>query len=122
MFAFFSSALIHDHLEKKISIGDLPDIFLNFMLDVEIIDKGKEDDKASKAYDILSVIMILLSVSFILVETFPISASLHQFLYVFEVIIAVFFAVEYILRVWTAPMEFSGLRPDKARMRYIFSF
>ena len=88
----------------------------------EIIDKGKEDDKASKAYDILSVIMILLSVSFILVETFPISASLHQFLYVFEVIIAVFFAVEYILRVWTAPMEFSGLRPDKARMRYIFSF
>ena len=41
MFTFFSSALIHDHLEKKISIGDLPDIFLNFMLYVEIIDKGK---------------------------------------------------------------------------------
>ena len=42
MFTFFSSALICDHMEKKISIGDLPDIFLNFLLDVEIVDKGKK--------------------------------------------------------------------------------
>lgn len=88
----------------------------------EIIDKGRADDKASKVYDSVSVIMILLSVSFILVETFPISAQLHRFLYIFEVIIACFFAVEYVLRVWTAPMEYPDLRPDKARMRYIFSF
>ncbi len=88
----------------------------------EIIDKGKEGDKVSKIYDITSIVLILLSVSFILVETFPISHKVHLFLYIFEVAIASFFAVEYVLRVWTAPMEFPFLRPDKARMRYIFSF
>lgn len=88
----------------------------------EIIDKGQDDDKVSKVYDIVSVILILLSVSFIFLETFPISVQLHQFLYVFEVIIAIFFAIEYVLRVWTAPMDYPEMRPDKARMRYIFSF
>ena len=88
----------------------------------EIIDKGEADDKVSKVYDIVSVVMILLSVSFILLETFPISEQLHRFIYVFEVIIAIFFAIEYVLRVWTAPMDYPEMRPDKARMRYIFSF
>lgn len=88
----------------------------------EIIDKGEENDRASRIYDTVSVILIMLSVSFILVETFPIPPLLHDFLYVFEVIIAVFFAVEYVLRVWTAPIDFPDVRPDKARMRYIFSF
>lgn len=88
----------------------------------EIIDKGEENDKLSKAYDILSVVLILLSVSFILVETFPIPDVLHKCLYVFELVIAVFFAVEYVLRVWTAPLDYPDMRPDKARMKYIFSF
>lgn len=88
----------------------------------EIIDKGEEHDKLSKAYDIISVVLIILSVSFILVETFPIPEALHQCLYVFEVVIAVFFAVEYVMRVWTAPLDYPELRPDKARMKYIFSF
>lgn len=88
----------------------------------EIIDKGEEGDKVSKVYDIASVILILLSVSSILIETFPISEGFHQFLHTFEVTVAIFFAVEYVLRVWTAPMDYPEMRPDKARMRYIFSF
>ena len=88
----------------------------------EIIDKGEAHDRASKIYDIVSVVLILTSVFFILLETFPFSERLHNFLYAFEVAIAVFFAVEYVLRVWTAPMDHPELRPDKARMRYIFSF
>lgn len=88
----------------------------------EIIDKSHEHDRVSKVYDIVSVILILLSVAFILVETFPIPPLAHKLLYIFEVTIAVFFTVEYVLRVWTAPMDYPELRPDKARMRYIFSF
>ena len=88
----------------------------------EIIDKGEDDDKASKIYDTVSVLMILLSVSFILIETFQIPILIHKFLFVFEVIIAILFAVEYVLRVWTAPIEYPDVRPDKARMMYIFSF
>ena len=88
----------------------------------EIIDKSEEGDVASKIYDIASVLLILLSVSFILVETFPLSAGWYRFIHISEVIIAVFFAVEYVLRIWTAPMDDPDLRPDKARMKYIFSF
>lgn len=88
----------------------------------QIIDKGTGNDKVSKIYDIVSVVLILLSVSFILLETFPIGQQVHRFLYIFEVGIASFFTVEYVLRVWTAPMEYPEMRPDKARMHYIFSF
>ncbi len=87
----------------------------------EIIDKGKEGDVISKIFDITSVTLILLSVSFILVETFPIPELVHRMIYYFEMTIACFFAVEYVLRVWTAPLDFPSLRPDKARMKYIFS-
>ena len=88
----------------------------------EIIDKGKEGDKISKVYDIVSVILIIISVSFILVETFPLPEIVHKILLIFEITIAILFAVEYILRVWTAPLDYPELRPDKARMKYIFSF
>lgn len=88
----------------------------------EIIDKGTEGDKLSQAYDILSVVLVLLSVTFVIVGTFPIPESAHLFLCCFEVVIACFFALEYILRVWTAPMDEPDIRSDKARMHYIFSF
>ena len=88
----------------------------------QIIDKGVEGDKVSKVYDIVSVVLIIMSVSFILVETFPIPAAVHNFLFIFEVVIASLFAIEYVLRVWTAPADYPDMRPDKARMKYIFSF
>ena len=88
----------------------------------EIIDKGRDGDVVSKIFDITSVILIFLSVSFVLIETFPISDALHQTIYICELVIASLFSVEYVLRVWTAPIDYPDLRPDKARMRYIFSF
>ncbi len=88
----------------------------------EVLDKGMEGDVLSKIYDITSVILIIVSVSFVLLETFPVGEAIHSFLYIFEVAIAIFFTVEYILRVWTAPLDYPELRPDKARMKYIFSF
>lgn len=88
----------------------------------EIIDKGKEGDVVSKIFDITSVVLIIVSVSFVIVETFPLPEPVHQAIYVFELVIACLFAVEYVLRVWTAPIDYPNLRPDKARMKYIFSF
>ena len=106
-----SSDKTHEKMEKvKIRVN-------------EIIDKGHEGDVVSKVYDIISVTLVLLSVSFLLVETFPIPDIVHEILYILEIIIAVVFAVEYVLRVWTAPLEYPHIkRPDKARMKYIFSF
>lgn len=88
----------------------------------EIIDKGSGGDKLSMVYDITSIILILLSVSSILIETFPLTAFWKEIIHGFEVFTAVFFAIEYVLRVWTAPMDDPDMRPDKARMKYIFSF
>ncbi len=88
----------------------------------EILNKGKEGDIVSKIYDIASVVLIITSVSCILLETFPIPHSIHTAIYFFEVGIAIFFTVEYVLRVWVAPIDYPEVRPDKARMRYIFSF
>ena len=88
----------------------------------EIIDKGEEGDIPSKIYDVVSVVLIFLSIAFILLETFAIPVWLHKTLFVFEIIIASIFAVEYLLRIWTAPLDYPDLRPDKARMTYVFSF
>lgn len=88
----------------------------------QIIDKSEEGDIISKIYDIVSVILIILSVSFILVETFPLPDIVHKILLIFEIAIAIIFSIEYILRVWTAPLDYPEIRPDKARMKYIFSF
>ena len=88
----------------------------------EIIDKGKEGDIPSKIFDVTSVILIFLSVFFVLVETFPLPDAAHRAIYLFEIVIACLFAIEYVLRVWTAPLDYPELRPDKARMKYIFSF
>ena len=88
----------------------------------EIIDKGKEGDVVSKIYDVTAVVLIILSVSFVLLETFPIPEVVHNYMYIFELVIASLFAIEYVLRVWTAPIDYPQMRPDKARMAYIFSF
>ena len=88
----------------------------------EVIDKGQEGDIPSKIFDIASVILIFLSVSFVLVETFPLPEIVQRSIYIFEVVIACLFSIEYVLRVWTAPLDMPELRPDKARMKYIFSF
>jgi len=89
---------------------------------LEIIDKGKEKDIASKIYDGVSVVLIIFSVAVILLETFTLTPAIHRALYIFELVLAVIFSLEYVLRVWVAPLEYPELRPDKARMRYIFSF
>lgn len=88
----------------------------------DIITKDDGDDVLSKIYDIVSVVLILISVSFIALETFNLPGGVSIALHWFEIVIACLFALEYIVRVWTAPIEYPTLKPDKARMKYIFSF
>ncbi len=88
----------------------------------QIIDKAEAGDIPSKIFDYTITILIVISVSFIFVETFPLTPGIHQAISVAEMVIAGIFAVEYVLRVWTAPLDDPDMRPDKARMKYIFSF
>jgi len=88
----------------------------------DVITKDDNGDVISKIYDIVSVTLIMISVAFIALETFALPVGIKNALHWFEVVIACLFALEYIVRVWTAPLEYPTLRPDKARMKYIFSF
>ena len=88
----------------------------------DIITKDTSGDKLSKIYDIFSVTLIFLSVGFIVTDTFTFNDMVHNILIYSEIVIACFFLLEYIVRIWLAPYEYPNLRPDKARVKYIFSF
>ena len=88
----------------------------------EIIYRDEHGDKLSIAYDVLSVIIILLSISTIILDTFPFPATVKRVIYVSEIVFTIFFVTDYILRVWTADYEYPDSDKDHAKMRYIFSF
>lgn len=87
----------------------------------EIIFKDEKGDKLSKAYDIVSIIIILLSVATIVLDTFTFPETVTNVIFYSEVVFTVFFAIDYILRVWTAEFEYPETDPSHAKMKYIFS-
>lgn len=88
----------------------------------EIVTKDTTGDKLSKTYDIFSFSIIVLSVVLLVLDTFDFSDGFENALYIIEIVIASLFALEYLVRVWIAPLDHPDMRPDKARMKYIFSF
>ena len=88
----------------------------------EIIYKDESGDKISKAYDIISIIIIILSVCTIVLDTFDFDPEVERAFLICEIVFTVFFAVEYVLRVWTADYEYPEVDKDHAKMKYIFSF
>lgn len=87
-----------------------------------ILSQSNEGDKLALIYDIITILLIAISVVFIILETFPVPDNIRNGMHVFEYAIASFFALEYIMRVWIAPLDYPNKTPDKARMAYIFSF
>lgn len=88
----------------------------------EIIYKDKTGDTLSIIYDVISIIIILLSVCTIVLDTFRFSYEVKKAIYISELVFAAFFAVDYVLRVWTADYEYPELDKEHARMKHIFSF
>ena len=88
----------------------------------EIIAKDEKGDVASKIYDIFSVIIILLSVTIVILDSFEFPDQVEKTLFICEVVFTVFFAIEYVARVWTADYAYPDVDKDHAKMKYIFSF
>ena len=88
----------------------------------QVINRHEKGDRLSLFYDILSVFLIVLSVSFIIIESFHVSHTVHSLIYSAELFIAVFFSIEYVLRIWVSPLEYHYLDHDRARVQYLFSF
>jgi len=89
----------------------------------DIIEVGSKYDFPSRAYDIVSTLLLLINVTVTMMYTFD---SMEQrygpLLLTLEAITVAFFAVDYALRVWSAP----ALRPNapalRATWKYVISF
>lgn len=89
----------------------------------QIIEKAGPNDYASRTFDIFIISLILLNVAAVIAYSYPAARELHRGLFdLFELISIVVFTIEYLLRIWTAPLKYPHLRPPNAIVRYIFSF
>ena len=87
-----------------------------------MVDVGFVEDGISRAYDILNLSVIVLNLAVSIALTFAEArAACEGVLLAIEAITIAFFAVDYILRVWTADILFPGLSRPRAILKYIFS-
>ena len=89
----------------------------------EIVEAGAADDFVSRTYDVLSTLILLINVVVTILYTFD-SAELRfgkELLFI-EALTVAFFAVDYCLRLWTAPFIRPNLNPGRATWKYFISF
>ena len=88
----------------------------------QIISIGSREDLPSLAFDIVIVLTIFANISVMLLGTFERFDCYSTEFRAVEFVTMAFFAVEYILRIWTAELLYDGLSPAKARLRFLVSF
>ncbi len=84
---------------------------------------GYNETGITRGYDILSFVLIILNVIGSIMFTFD-YCELHYAtaLHWIEAVTVAFFAIDYVLRLWTAPLLFPQERTAKAVAKYVFSF
>jgi len=89
----------------------------------EIIEVGNDLDWISRGYDYAYVFTVLLNLTASILYTFAdIREKYGTELFLVEIITAVFFAAEYILRVFTSRFLYPELTEKHALRKYVFSF
>lgn len=84
---------------------------------------GDTQEYFSRAYDIISMLAVVINVAAVVLYTFDrMEYSCGPLLLTIEAVTVAFFAIDYALRVWSAYFTFPGLTETKAAMKYIFSF
>ena len=89
----------------------------------EILEAGASTDFVSRFYDVFSTLMTLVNIGVTVLYTFD-SMELHHgstLLFV-EATTVAFFAAEYLLRLWTAPVLYPGVSQWSAVRKYAGSF
>lgn len=87
----------------------------------EIVEPDKGDSLASRVFDGMITLLILLSVVIVFVGTFDLPSTTLKVLYVIEGIASVVFTIEYCLRILTADFCYPEGGVFWSRVRYIFS-
>ncbi|MBQ8063402.1 MAG: ion transporter [Clostridia bacterium] len=88
-----------------------------------MVEVGYNDRGITRGYDVLSFILIILNVIASILFTFDYT-ELHYgtLLHWVEAVSVAFFAIDYVLRIWTAPLLFPQDRTRTAIRKYMFSF
>ncbi len=87
----------------------------------EIINKAEDGDLASRIFDWVIMVLILLSILSIILESFAgLYVRWYSLFKIFEAVTVTVFTAEYLLRIWTADL----LYPDAGhpRIKYFFSW
>ena len=87
-----------------------------------IIQVGNLSDFPSRAYDISLVIAVAVNIFIAIFDTFEQVAPYEGIIWAVECVTVVFFAIDYILRIWTADYLYENMSPGKARLKFIFSW
>ena len=89
----------------------------------QIIEVGNDLDFTSRAYDFANALAIVLNLAVSIMYTFShIQAQYGNWLILAEEITVAFFAVDYVLRLWTARFLYPGYREIRAVRKYALSF
>ena len=89
----------------------------------EIVEAGAANDPVSRTYDIVSTLILLINVAVTILYTFDKAEALYgDALLLIEAVTVAFFAVDYGLRLWTAPFVRPNLSEGRAVWKYAVSF
>lgn len=88
----------------------------------DIIQIGQREDLPSRIFDIFIVIVIILNILVMFMDTFDRFEKYSSILGILEVITMLIFAVEYVLRIWTAEYLYPGCSKFHAVLKFLFSF
>ncbi len=88
----------------------------------EIVEIGAADDLLSRSYDFFGSLVVVLALAASVAATFDgAEERCGALLDTVEIVTSAFFAVDYVLRVWTARCLYPTLTPGKATVRYVSS-
>ncbi|KAF1075409.1 ion transporter [Methanogenium sp. MK-MG] len=85
----------------------------------EIVSSAKEGDRTSFWFDMVIICLILISVGELILASVP--GMLFRYFWIFaiiEIVTAVAFAIEYILRMWSCTADEQYQKPIAGRIRY----
>ena len=89
----------------------------------EIVEIGAAGDLVSRAYDLFYTLTIILNLTATVLDTYDaIHAKYGPLLSMIEFVTVTAFAVDYVLRIYTADFKYRGLSRGKAAAKYAVSF
>lgn len=89
----------------------------------EIVEVGSSLDVVSRVYDVINVSAIILNVLASILITFEgVQEKYGSMLLVIEAVTIAYFAIDYVLRIWTARFLYPDEKEEKCILKYVFSF